>query len=111
MHEHYDAEGKLTGTTVITRESEWDDETRDRVLLLAGYEDTLCRCGCGLPIDVAHAERPFIVDKVICQAGRALEQTRRQDREDAEKAKKPDGWSDGLHYYVQPYEPKEDRRG
>lgn len=44
-HEHYDAEGNLTGYTVVTRESEWDDRQRDRMLALAYYRRGVCACG------------------------------------------------------------------
>jgi len=46
LHEHYDADGNLTGTTVVTREPEWDDESRAWALALALREDNECRrCG------------------------------------------------------------------
>ena len=35
MHEHFDADGNPAGTTVITREPEWDDDARGRALRLA----------------------------------------------------------------------------
>lgn len=110
MHEHFDADGNLTGTTVITRESEWDDETRERVLALAAHEDLICRCGCGLPMSQSHQKSPFLVDTYTCYAGRAVA---RRKREDEEKAKAdpnsfPEGWSDGVHYFVKPH--KEDSR-
>lgn len=41
-HEHYDADGKYTGKTIVTRESEWDDYTRSRVMALVAYESQLC---------------------------------------------------------------------
>lgn len=44
-HEHYDAEGNLTGYTVVTRESEWGDDDRTRLLALAQYENGLHVCG------------------------------------------------------------------
>lgn len=100
VHEHFDPDGVLTGRTVVTRESEWDDETRDRVLALAAYEDMLCACGCGLPIGEAHTKQPFIVDTVTCHAGRALERKRRDDQKKAEEDELPDGWNDGVHYFV-----------
>lgn len=44
-HEHFDANGVLTGFTVVTREPEWDDAERDRMLALAVYEAGVCTCG------------------------------------------------------------------
>lgn len=44
-HEHYDADGALTGVTVVTREAEWSDEDRDDLLGLALYEAGVCECG------------------------------------------------------------------
>jgi hypothetical protein len=45
-HEHYDADGVLTGTTVVQRESEWTDLARERALALGVWEAS--RCGsCG----------------------------------------------------------------
>lgn len=41
-HEHYDAVGNLTGTTVVTHEPEWDDVTRSRAEALTHLEDTTC---------------------------------------------------------------------
>jgi hypothetical protein len=110
VHEHFDAAGNLTGTTVITREAEWDDETRGRVLRLAEYERSLCACGCGYPIDVAHDPKAVIgVGSYTCMAQRAVEVKKRQDEaEHKGKDDKPrrDGsrWNDGLHYYAVPHE-------
>ncbi|MCM0622721.1 hypothetical protein [Nocardioides bruguierae] len=44
-HEHYDAAGNLTGTTVVTREPEWDDDERRRLLALAAYHEQTCDRG------------------------------------------------------------------
>lgn len=75
------------------------------MLALAAYEDTLCRCGCGLPAEVAHSKGAFVVDTFTCYAGRAIEAKRRMDRDAAKADKKPEGWADGLHYWVRPHEP------
>lgn len=110
VHEHFDSDGKRTGHTIVTRESEWDDETRARVLALAEHDAETCGCGCGLPISVAYKKQPFVVDTFTCFAGRALKQARRQADAKAKTEKRPDGWDDGLHYYVRPVEPEEERR-
>lgn len=111
MHEHFDADGRLTGTTVITRETEWDDETQARAMALATYEESLCPCGCGLPIAVGHEKRAFNVETFTCYAGRALAVARRYDEEQATKEKRPEGWRDGMHYIVSASDPEEGKRG
>lgn len=70
------------------------------MLRLQEYEDTLCRCGCGLPIAVAHKSQAFKVDHYTCYAGAALERVRREENERADKANRPEGWDDGRHYFV-----------
>lgn len=49
-HDHFDAEGKLTGYTIVTREPEWDDEQRDWALALTHAEENQCPL-CGGPRD------------------------------------------------------------
>lgn len=108
VHEHYTLEtpgdldsGVMTGYTVITRETEWDDETRGRALGLAQYESHLCGCGCGRPIEeTAKPDQAYLVHQYTCMADKAIQKVRRQDRAKHEKA--PEGWDDGLHYYAQP---------
>ena len=106
VHEHYDADGALTGTTVVRRESEWDDETRDRALSLAAYQDSVCGCGCGLSVEDAHKDQPFVVDKFKCYARRAIDLKREADVKRAKKEKWPDSWESGLHYFARPHKPK-----
>jgi hypothetical protein len=103
VHEHFDADGVLTGTTVVTRESAWDDTTRQRAIDLYRYENDLCRCGCGRPASESYnPQAVYKVDHFVCSAGRAIEQVRRRDQEQAKKDKKPEGWNDGRHYYAEP---------
>lgn len=114
MHQHYDPDDNLTGYTIITRESPWDDESRRRALALAEYENSICQCGCGLPVDVAFDDaQAFKVDTIVCRAGKAKAQVERKTREAHEKD--PNGaWSDGLYHYVVPVDddrPAEKRRG
>jgi len=105
IHEHYDEGDVRTGYTVITRESAWDDETRGRALRLTEYEESVCGCGCGQQVGVAYDKtRAFKVDKFTCYAGRALEQVRAKEHKAAEDTKRPDGWDDGVHYYVVPHD-------
>lgn len=44
-HRHYDADGNLTGFTVVERESRVDDADRIEMLALARYEAEVCDCG------------------------------------------------------------------
>ena len=106
MHDHYDANDVRTGYTVVERESPWDDETRARAVALTDYESSFCGCGCGQPRDVAYDKnQAFKVETFTCYAGRARDRVSRQDHEAAEREKRPEGWTDGLHYTVIPHEP------
>lgn len=54
-HEHYDAAGNLTGTTVVRRGSEWTQRAQSRALSLAAHDSRTCP-SCGnydalVPID------------------------------------------------------------
>jgi hypothetical protein len=65
------------------------------------YDITMCNCGCGLPVSVAHKnDQFFIVDEDICYARRAIEKVRTQKREQAMRAKKGDGWDAGLKLHA-----------
>lgn len=120
VHEHYsvdpsnpDAEAVLTGYTVVTRESPWDDTSRERALKLTEYEEGLCTCGCGLPVKVAHDPEQakklgFIVHEYTCFAQKAIAQHRRKKDEKNEKSSP--GWDDGLHYFAVPAKPTDHQR-
>ena len=97
--------------TVVTRESPWDDETRDRVLSHAERKRLTCRCGCGqLATESVGSEDPWFVDFYVCEAGRALELKQAEHRKDAEDddGKLPEGWGAGRHYFVKKYDPDTD---
>jgi hypothetical protein len=65
------------------------------------YDITMCNCGCGLPVSVAHKnDQFFIVDEDVCYARRAIEKVRSQKREQAMRAKKGDGWDAGLKLHA-----------
>jgi hypothetical protein len=105
VHEHFDANGVLTGTTVVTRESVWDDTSRERALALTAYEAGTCKCGCGQPIERAYDKKQaYTVHHFTCQAGRAIDLVRHREAEEADRLNKPDGWNAGRHYYVEPVE-------
>lgn len=44
-HEHYDAEGNLSGYTVVTREAEFNDADQIGLLALQRYESEVHACG------------------------------------------------------------------
>lgn len=102
MHEHFDPAGNLTGYTRVTHAARVTDEDRAQILALATYEDTLCPCGCGQPIEEAiDSRRAFQVESFRCYARRAIESERRRASEEAERTNRPDGWDDGLSFYVE----------
>jgi hypothetical protein len=49
-HDHFDADGNLTGYTIVTRESEFTDSDRDHVAALAEVRANECP-KCGGPLD------------------------------------------------------------
>lgn len=101
VHEHYDADGILTGTTVVTHEPLWDDEDRGRALALDEYEHSICPCGCQQTIaDATDPTRAFVIEDYVCLARRALAKHERAVTDRAEKTKKPEGWADGLNHYI-----------
>lgn len=108
VHEHFDAAGKKTGHTLITRESEWDESSRQRATELHRYEKGLCGCGCGRPVKESYnPEQVYKVDHFTCMAGRALAIAKRMAAEQAKKdnnGELPEGWDDGRHYYAEPVE-------
>lgn len=108
MHEFFDADGQPCRashafTVVVTREPEWDEESRGRAVRLAEYEASLCPCGCGLP--AAKAQAPgagFTVHEGTCRARMAIEQEKRRVQAEATKNKLGTGWDDGRFYYATP---------
>jgi hypothetical protein len=71
------------------------------MLALAAHEASLCPC-CGYPRAVAHdPTRPWLVDKTICQAGRARDRVQRDWQK--RYGKDPEA-GDGLLWWVEPYE-------
>lgn len=100
-----DAEPVRTGFVVVTRESPWDDQTRRRALELAEHEESICGCGCGLPMTVAHDPEQgknlgFLVHEMTCYAGKSIAMHRRKREQDHENSAQ--GWDDGLHYFATP---------
>lgn len=101
VHEHYDADGNPTGTTVVTREPLVNDDDRAQVLALDEFDAARCPCGCGQPIEEASdPRRAFVVEDYTCHARKAIDRHERRVAAQAESAKKPEGWSDGLRHFV-----------
>lgn len=90
-----------TGYTVITREPLWSDDDRARALALDKYERSLCPCGCGVPVDEAfNPKRQFSVETGTCYARKTIESVKRKAHKQAEDRNKPEGWDDGLFWFV-----------
>ena len=86
---------------MVTREPEWDDDTRDQASGFTEYQSGICGCGCGLPAVEAHdSQRAFEVHTTTCYARRALDKVRR-DSEAAHKNDTEGIWSSGLFFYAQ----------
>ena len=98
MHEHYDVENNLTGTTVVTRESLWDDASRARAFRLFEYDKSI-DSETGLPIEDAYRDQPFLVEhRTVNYAARAIARKR---AEHAEDHKDDDHWFEGRRYFAQ----------
>lgn len=60
-----------------------------------------------MPMSIAHDPNSlFFADDFVCYAGKFVAQVERKTRAAAEVAKKPDGWDDGMHWWVAEYDPK-----
>ena len=91
MHE-LDDEGRLL-RTVVTRESEWDDQERAKMLALAEHEASMCACGfparyADTDPDLAWVERTCPVCAAVARNHRIVAAA---DEDATEKlGKKPD---------------------
>lgn len=86
-HRHvYDDAGRLM-TTVVTREPEWDDVERRKMLALVEYESTICKCG--YPEQIADEdpdlEMQFRVCPVCAGVAKALRMKHTEDREETKR--------------------------
>lgn len=80
VHEHYDSDGELTGTTVVTRQPEWDDEQRAIALEQAQYERDVHH-GCGTHISKSmdsSVARLVEHERIVCLDCRAIDKAREQ---------------------------------
>ena len=114
-HTHYDADGNVTGRTVVTREPEWDDAERDQMLALVEYEAGVCDCGFHESVidpDTLHVT----FDDRVCPVCAGATQYRRHldDRDDEflkglgkdAPARTPRP-SDGRRTFIKPVPPRE----
>lgn len=111
-HLHYDAEGALTGWTVVERESRIDDADRADLLGLARYEVEVCSCGYH-PSITHDPENGFMPESDVCPVCGGLDLQHRVLHEQDEKAtpkdapaKKPRP-SDGRKTYMRRMTPEE----
>lgn len=71
-HDHYDAAGEFTGHTIITREPEWDDRTRNRHLANAEFRAAV-HAGCGLHDSIASDDPYFTIEDSKCPVCAAID--------------------------------------
>jgi hypothetical protein len=112
QHDHeYDEDGLLV-RTVVTREAEWDDLERDKMLALAQFEAEVC--ACGMHYTIADADPSLELTLRVCPvcAGMAQQMRVLQARDEATaKArgdKAPPGVrrpEDGRHIGLRPKPP------
>lgn len=81
----YDDEGRHV-STVVTRESEWDDRQRDKMLGLSLYRAGLCH-GCGYPKILHHPRYHFDIELERCPIKAALDRFDRIQGEADEKVR------------------------
>lgn len=75
VHEHeYDDAGRLV-RTVVTREVEWDDWERQKMLDLADHEAHLCECG--FPESIADQDPDLEITHRVCPVCAGLAQAGR----------------------------------
>ena len=86
----------------MTREPEWDDDTRDQAFEFTDYLASICGCGCGLPVAESHdPHRAFKIHTVTCYARRAIDKVQRD--QDQEHKNDTDGvWASGKFLYAEP---------
>ena len=87
VHEHYDADGNPTGTTVVTRPG-WDEDSRAWALALALREDNECRrCGGDLVETLDYERWKFEpLPSAVCLRCLALVQSRETHQKHPEAA-------------------------
>lgn len=85
-HEHYDADGNLTGVTVVTREAEWDDFEQAKMLALVEYERGIHNGPgeCGFHDSIAKLDPEVAIEHDVCPlcASKAVEDRKQDARDD-----------------------------
>lgn len=114
-HKHYDADDTYTGKTIVTREPEYDDNTRSRLMALVAWDARCCTtCGNYDSLDPQGATghtvtapdgRVFEVEIYRCITCGVEQWARRQWGEE-HKNDKPNATgnlaADGLNWVAQP---------
>lgn len=114
-HEHYDAEGNLTGFTIVTREVEWDDRQRARMEALSIYERGVCSCGFheSLTNDKANAFTFEVKTCPVCRGAAKFDRIQQHSDEQSDKTlgdNPPPGLSrsaDGRRTFIRQMSPLE----
>lgn len=116
-HEHFDPDGNLTGTTIVTRESEWDDYARSLAMALDVFEATRCpschNWDALVPLKASlrhvtweqHDGRKVEVAQYRCIYCGAADLIKRDDHKRHEKdqpAAGTAGWADGRMFVARP---------
>lgn len=71
----------------MTRDPEWDEDSRNWELAYTDYLNN--RCHCGAQVDEAHDPTSvWLVDHTVCQRCRALESVQRAKAEEDERSEK-----------------------
>lgn len=86
-HEHYDADDRLTGYTLVIREPEFTDDDRARMLALEVYERGICECG--FHEDLTEPEQNFYqIETRTCPVCAGTARAKRVQNEADEKIRK-----------------------
>ena len=87
-HDHYNPAGELTGWTIVTREGDWDDRSRDEALALADYEANCCT-NCGYHVSIIDNEPLLVPVEQGCVVCAAMDRHARDLHAGDKKAGKP----------------------
>lgn len=104
--EHFDADGRLTGWTVVTRHSPWDAYARGEALADAIRRERI-HAGCGNDVDKAFStDTKWLVDHtLVCQACATRDMVMRQltkEHENDKPSRFTPMWADGRLVTVRP---------
>lgn len=85
-HEHYDAQGELTGYTLVTRDPEFDDGDLERLLALRHYQAGVCDCGNHESL-TSDKSNVFAFEYRTCNVCKGVDQWRRVEADEAKRLK------------------------